>query len=327
MPEEKTTSSPSETKERAMGLVTRILSKADALYNKLPLDAINEKLTGKGIKVDVKKRSFKLALSGIVTVLVILLVCLVFCGGNDNNTDGTTVAKGGSSKKVDYSKATYPGNVNNYHLFYTDEGLAFFKSLRPCYREWKCAFDCLVEMVEKGMISLKGIVEPGKSLYDCWKGKTASEVISFDRELWGEKGEELYQKKLAEFKPEESQRIYEIQLSMHEDKNLHLHYIQENFLSVFSQRLGEIRSVFKVVSLETVYLGAHSSDDSDEVWRGKCKLHDTETGAEFLENYACSIDWDHSGDRKYYSNSFERPITLHWLWLHDIGKNNYLADP
>ena len=52
-------------------------AKADELYNKLPLDKINEKLGG---KVDVKSRKFKIIGACVLLGLVILLLSLAFGG-------------------------------------------------------------------------------------------------------------------------------------------------------------------------------------------------------------------------------------------------------
>ena len=111
--------------------------------------------------------------------------------------------------------------------------------------------------------------------------------------------------------------------------NRHWHYIQDNFVNCFNQRLGEIRSVFQVVELDVPSLRLESKADgySGEVWRGQCRLFDTQTGAEFMENFSCMIEWDKNGDTKYDTRSYDRPIRLEWLWLHDVGQNNYLSDP
>lgn len=56
-----------------------VVNKADELYNKLPLDKINEKLGG---KVDVKSKKFKTIAGCVVGALLVLILCLIFCGGD-----------------------------------------------------------------------------------------------------------------------------------------------------------------------------------------------------------------------------------------------------
>ncbi len=59
-------------KEQGKKVAKELTNKADELYNKLPLDQINEKLGG---KVDVKGKKFKIyaALGGIVAIILLLL--------------------------------------------------------------------------------------------------------------------------------------------------------------------------------------------------------------------------------------------------------------
>ena len=69
---------PSCKSERLKAFATVIINKCDALYNKLPLDKINEKFKG---KIDVKTRKFKTVLSVVVCLLFVF--CLKSCfGGN-----------------------------------------------------------------------------------------------------------------------------------------------------------------------------------------------------------------------------------------------------
>ena len=66
-----------ETAQKAKEAGKAAAAKADELYNKLPLDKINEKLGG---KVDVKSRKFKIIGSCVLLGFIILLLCLVFGG-------------------------------------------------------------------------------------------------------------------------------------------------------------------------------------------------------------------------------------------------------
>ena len=118
-------------------------------------------------------------------------------------------------------------------------------------------------------------------------------------------------------------------VSFREELNRHLHYIEDNFVSCFNQRLGSVRSVFQVVELDMDSLRVESPADgySGEQWKGKCRLHDSQTGGEYMENFSCMLEWDKSGDEKYNTRSYDRPVELVPLMLHAFGKNNYLSDP
>ena len=56
----------------------KVFNQADELYNKLPLDKINDKLGG---KVDVKSKKFKMGVFIAVPVLFLLIVWMIFSGG------------------------------------------------------------------------------------------------------------------------------------------------------------------------------------------------------------------------------------------------------
>ncbi|MBE6380769.1 MAG: hypothetical protein E7047_07555 [Lentisphaerae bacterium] len=64
----------SETKQ------TAVMQKADELYNKLPLDKINDKLGG---KIDVKSKKFKLIAASALLAVIIAILCIIFFGGSD----------------------------------------------------------------------------------------------------------------------------------------------------------------------------------------------------------------------------------------------------
>lgn len=68
-----------ETTQKAKKLGKTAAAKADELYNKLPLDKINEKLGG---KIDVKSSGFKKILS-IVVVLLLVIVYMSCTGGGE----------------------------------------------------------------------------------------------------------------------------------------------------------------------------------------------------------------------------------------------------
>ena len=85
-------------KESAINAANTAKDKADELYNKLPLDMINEKLKG---KVDVKSKKFKHILSG---VLCLVLVILVFNCCNGNKLNSSQIRKAQRSLKNNYNE-------------------------------------------------------------------------------------------------------------------------------------------------------------------------------------------------------------------------------
>ncbi|MBQ4480069.1 MAG: hypothetical protein II943_05475 [Victivallales bacterium] len=295
-----------QMKATANAAYQKASEKADALYNKLPLDSINEKLASKGIKVDVKSRKFKLALAGVAALLVVLLVWFGCRGGEKNNAGGGR----NSSAKVNPNAAFVFGPK-----WHTDEGVEFLKSLVPQAHEFMAWF----KTVDKLGIKMRD--------YPELQVKSFREILKFFREK--EEFEKVYQEQLKEITAEDSTYQVEVNLERQMELNRHWHYIQDNFVNCFNQRLGEIRSVFQVVELDVPSLRLESKADgySGEVWRGQCRLFDTQTGAEFMENFSCMIEWDKNGDTKYDTRSYDRPIRLEWLWLHDVGQNNYLSDP
>ena len=76
---EKSTDKFHAAKETAKNVVSAAANKADALYNKLPLDKINEKFKG---KVDVKSRKFKIVLACIIGLLFLFILNTLFSGNN-----------------------------------------------------------------------------------------------------------------------------------------------------------------------------------------------------------------------------------------------------
>ena len=89
-----------QMKDKANAAYRKASEKADALYSKLPLDSINEKLAGKGIKVDVKSRKFKLALCGVAGVLVVLLLWFCCRGGVDSAAAGNAMGGSKTAKSI-----------------------------------------------------------------------------------------------------------------------------------------------------------------------------------------------------------------------------------
>ena len=92
-------------KEVAKGLVTNALNKADELYNKLPLDKINEKLKG---KINVKSKNVKIAVLISICVVFLFIVKGIFGGKDDKETTDVNhkTSHGGQS-------ASYSGQGGN----------------------------------------------------------------------------------------------------------------------------------------------------------------------------------------------------------------------
>lgn len=93
-------------KEQINKAVTTLGDKADALYNKLPLDKINEKLKG---KVNVKSNRVKYIFFGSVLVLLLIIGSCLFGGGKEE-------LEAGQIKRAE--KVFYDNFVFNYSIEY-----------------------------------------------------------------------------------------------------------------------------------------------------------------------------------------------------------------
>ena len=75
-----------EAARKAKAAGAAVAEKADELYNKLPLDKINEKLGG---KIDVKSPVFKKVLFSVLAVLLLFFVFSLCSGGGSSSGSGT----------------------------------------------------------------------------------------------------------------------------------------------------------------------------------------------------------------------------------------------
>ncbi len=100
-------------KEQTNKAVTMLRDKADALYNKLPLDKINEKLKG---KVNVKSNRVKYFFFGSILVLLLIIGSCLFGVGKEE-------LKAGQIRRAE--KVFYDKFVFNYSVEYG--GIMSFK--------------------------------------------------------------------------------------------------------------------------------------------------------------------------------------------------------
>lgn len=79
---EKNTDRVQAAKETVKNIACAAANKADELYNKLPLDKINEKFKG---KVNVKSRKFKIVFACIIGLLFLFILNTLFSGSSNIN--------------------------------------------------------------------------------------------------------------------------------------------------------------------------------------------------------------------------------------------------
>ena len=108
-------------KEAAVGAAKAAAEKLDGIYNKLPLDKINEKLGG---KVDVKSPKFKLGVLIALVVLVALILWAVFGGSSPKGAfnDWRDAIVSGNLEKA--NKYSFGDNKSRYN----EESIKKYKS-------------------------------------------------------------------------------------------------------------------------------------------------------------------------------------------------------
>lgn len=74
-----------EMEKKVKDVAGKAMNKADELYNRPPLDGVNEKLKKLPIKIDVRSRTFKVILSGII---VLMLGIASWCFFSESSVDG-----------------------------------------------------------------------------------------------------------------------------------------------------------------------------------------------------------------------------------------------
>ena len=101
-----------KAKEAATGAAKAAAEKLDGLYNKLPLDKINEKLGG---KVDVKSPKVKLGVLVALVVLVLLILWAVFGGSSPKSAfnDWRDAIVSGNLEKA--NKYSFGENKSRYN--------------------------------------------------------------------------------------------------------------------------------------------------------------------------------------------------------------------
>lgn len=87
---EKAKNIAAETAQKAKEAGKAAAAKADELYNKLPLDKINEKLGG---KVDVKSKKVKVILSILICIIFLLIIKMLFLSHDIMKTDKTVFSE------------------------------------------------------------------------------------------------------------------------------------------------------------------------------------------------------------------------------------------
>ena len=111
MSENNDNSSKNDIKERAAKLASAATDKADDLYNKLPLDKINEKLGG---KIDVRSKKVKVAVFIAVCIVFLLVLKGIFGGKNvEEDIDGANPEMATEEMYFEEQGADYGSHENN----------------------------------------------------------------------------------------------------------------------------------------------------------------------------------------------------------------------
>ncbi|MBO4631272.1 MAG: hypothetical protein J5858_05050 [Lentisphaeria bacterium] len=79
-----------ETAQKTKEVGKAAAAKADELYNKLPLDKINEKLGG---KVDVKSKKFKIIVSIVICIMLLFIIKMLFSSHDIMKTNKTVFSE------------------------------------------------------------------------------------------------------------------------------------------------------------------------------------------------------------------------------------------
>lgn len=114
-------------------------------------------------------------------------------------------------------------------------------------------------------------------------------------------------------------------LAVFRERRIRYNYIYNNMMESFNEQLVFAHSACRVVSVQSVDFCEPASAEKGEVWLGNCTVEDKNSYAVVRHEYfACELFWDKTGDAKYETNSYDRPIRLEGLWLHSPDYNNYL---
>ena len=270
-------------KENAKKVASAIMNKADDLYNKLPLDKINEKLKG---KVDVKSSKFK-------KILGVAICCLLFLGiAMYCSSDGSKII----IPKFAY---TYSPEYVKYRVKEIEAGLF------PA----QCAFFDATEAVGK------------RTTYRDLVGKDAREIFSVDyvTKTYGKEAAVKFDEVLKSKTKEEWEKEKDLNLMIVQDFGREVSFILEHIVDEANRELArrENSNTIKAVKYVQRDSGAnHVESIWEDNWKGEFIVTDWE-GREF-DNvfFSCNVCFDMTKtNRSKKQLCGNAPLSLNLIWF------------
>lgn len=191
---EKSTDKVQAAKETAKNIAGTVVNKADALYNKLPLDKINEKLAKMPGKFDAKSRGFKVGVT-IVAILFILFGLRIAFKKNPKATElqsVTNVPPNGIVVNRTVSPETKQEVVNTFNM------------MQEQMRQAQAQLDKSQEELEQ---SLKKAEEERVQANERMKREAAEERTRFEARLAAEKAAAAAKQKAEQERKEQERQI------------------------------------------------------------------------------------------------------------------------
>ena len=272
-------------KENAKKVASAIMSKVDDLYNKLPLDKINEKLKG---KVDVKSSKFKKILCAVVCIVILLALSMCF-----------------SSSKKDLVVPEIPYGWHPAHMKFQ---IAVINA--GLFAQDKAFFDA------------QEVAENRKYLKD-FVGLDIREVYNADyvKKTFGEKVLERYNEVLNSKTPQEWEEEAMQRLEIERGFLRTVQCILDNVVVEANKELASRdnpNTIKRVKFLETdKSVDFHGIGDTyQDNWRGEFIVEDFQ-GREFDKVFfACNVSWDTkkaiTGHPRRCGNA---PLTFTLIWF------------
>ena len=296
MSEEKTSSAKTGIKERALQIASATADKADALYNKLPLDKINEKLKG---KVDVKSRKFKTILGVVGCAVVVLALLLCFSTSGDSRL------------------------IINYEGIFSPEYCRFHEKLTKAglYPYYRSFFD-----------ALKAVGKP-QSMPD-YQGMDAREVFSIDyvRQKFGEEAAQKFEEMLKAKAPGEWRKDESSWLeTLHGCQRQH-QIILDNVVKEANKELAKRDNPNTIVRVKMLKYDFGCTfhrvgDTYQDNWVGEFVVEDIQ-GREFDQvRFACNVSWERQKAKtRNVSDCGEAPLSFSLVWFGtDPHRDNWMA--
>ena len=292
MSEDNSSEKKSNLNERSKAFVASVSDKTDELYNKLPLDKINEKFKG---KVNVKGKKFKIVLLALVCCLLLLL--LKVC-----------VFSSGSSQII----------IPDYNYTWEPNFVKFFSKLVDA------GFYC------QYMATINTLKENKVSLCNTYKGQDARTVCTekFIREKHGDKVAEKFKEKLKSEQSGDWKTVSEEMDMAFQNKSRIATFILDNIVDAANKELARranpntIKSVKKLFEdMSTDFHGV--GDTYQDNWEGEFIVLDEQQREFDKVFFACNVSWDKNKNsfkykakkRSYAQLPGDAPLKFDLVWF------------